>query len=218
VSNTLDDQEARYRAVIDRRASDAYYPPVAIERTEGYVMAICANGHRWGSTRPEDGCHQCREAHRFRLKGRTECEVDGCDNLVTCRDEMWDTGMRKCELHWTRDGGYVAGPICLDEEVTVLGQYNPRNRWNGWLMPSIDAWSVEQVLAALNSDHDYYLDYGYDHEWLEDGSLKLIERQWLQEDPDNYQPEILRPDEDGLYSLGAGSWVWSEDTENDEEE
>lgn len=210
MSNTLEEQEARYRAVIAERAVEGYYPPVATERTEHYVLAVCANGHRWGSIRPEDGCPQCREIHMFRLKGRTECEEDGCDRLVTCRDDMWEAGMRKCQLHWTQDGGYVAGPICLDEYVTVQGQYNPRNLWNGWLMPHIDAWSVEKVMRAFE---DTDTDTGYDWEWQEDGSLQVIDRQWRLEDPEFFQPEILQPDEDGLYALGAGSWTWSDDTE-----
>lgn len=203
---TPDEQEAEYREAV-ATAREAYYPPVVVERDGDVVWMVCANGHRWGSSGPLAGCPRCRENHRFRAMGRTECEEDGCNELVTCREDAWQAGVRKCQMHWTEEGGYVAGPVCLDTLVTVMGQYNPRDRWNGWLMPAIDAWSVEEVLSKFADD----MDYGYEWEWLEDGSLKLIERQWRDEDPEHFQPDILHPDEDGLYGLGAGSWTWSED-------
>ena len=205
----LDEQEARYREYVELYANSAFYPGVTVVREHGAVWMVCANGHRFGTAVPESGCPRCQEDHRYRAMGRGECEVPGCHELVKCRQDAWDSGeIRKCKEHWTDEGEYVAGPVCLDELVTVLGQYNPRNRWNGWLMPAIDAWSVEEVLAKFADD----MDYGYEWEWLDDGSLKLIERQWRDEDPD-YVPEILTPDEDGLYALGAGSWTWSENEE-----
>jgi hypothetical protein len=103
---------------------------------------------------------------------------------------------------------YAAGPICIDELVTVLGQYDPEIRWNGWLCPRIDAGAVEEVMRALASEPSDQ--YAPTHGWRQDGALVLIE--W---DGEDSYVEILEPDEDGLYSLGAHSWVWSVDSEAD---
>lgn len=101
----------------------------------------------------------------------------------------------------------VSGPVRLDETVSVLAQYSPSVRWNGWLIPSMDAWSVETVLTAVNEPFGGDTTNGYEWEWLDDGSLQLTER-LHDEEPDT---QILHPDEDELYSLGAYSWTWSED-------
>ena len=103
------------------------------------------------------------------------------------------------------------GPICLDELVTVLAQYDPRQRWNGFLCPRMDALAVVTVIEAMHAD---YADAPFDHlpptiDWSDDGTLLVTE----------YDGETaagtdrLTPDEDGLYALGAHCWVWSEDTE-----
>lgn len=101
---------------------------------------------------------------------------------------------------------YTTGPICLDEVITVLGVYSDAHRWNGWLTPSIDAWSVEAVMAALQVD-------GYDqtptHEWDENGDLVVIEN-----DGAVTYRETLQADADGLYALGAYGWCWSKDSDD----
>lgn len=182
---------------------EALYPPVdTITEDDGFVWQICANGHKFATSRKPPSCHTCEEDAKFEAMGRPECTEDGCHTIVKCSERAWDAGVRKCELHWIDEGGWTAGPICLDEYVTVLGQYMDRNRWNGWLMPQIDAYSVEMVKAALDSDDD-----NYRYEWQDDLSLKVTNV----EDPE--YPEILHPNEDGLYALGAGSWTWSEDTD-----
>lgn len=104
------------------------------------------------------------------------------------------------------ESGYTAGPISIDEGPTVLAQYHERERWNGWLCPRIDAISAVAVLDWLN---EVGPEYGYDYDFDAAGSLILTDRQYRDEDPD-YVPEELPADADGLYSLGAYSWVWSE--------
>lgn len=105
-----------------------------------------------------------------------------------------------------RPDEYIAEPICIDELVTVMGQHNPRVRWNGWLCPRIDAWSCVKVIEAIAREHDDGNQPGPTFEWDDDGNLIVTEY-----DGDTAYPETLPPDEDGLYSLGAWSWVWSRD-------
>ena len=106
---------------------------------------------------------------------------------------------------------YTSGPVCIDDLITVMGQFDPRDRWNGWLCPRIDALSAVLVLEAIENDpmNDGY--YGYDWTFDDAGSLVIEDRQYRTEYPDDFKPEILSPDEDGLYSLGAYGWCWSED-------
>lgn len=115
---------------------------------------------------------------------------------------------------------YTSGPVCLDEIVTVIGQYDPENRWNGWLNPYIDAWSVQETLTAINASYGGDADtYGYDWVWEDDGTLTLTERQWRDEAAERgetYEPQSIGPDEDGLYGIGYYGWTWSEDHTYDE--
>lgn len=92
---------------------------------------------------------------------------------------------------------HVAGPVSIDGFVTVLGQYDPTDRWNGWINPRIDPLAVEQVLLALATDP--MTEDAPRHEWLEHGELFLR---------DSHGSWHVYPDEDGLYALGAYSWVW----------
>lgn len=113
-------------------------------------------------------------------------------------------------------GDYHAGPVCLDEMVTVFGQYDPENRWNGWLNPYIDAWSVELTLTRLNESYGDDADtYGYDWTWDDEGALVLTSRQLLEEAQNDEQrghaTEVIAPNDDGLYGLGYYGWTWSED-------
>lgn len=106
---------------------------------------------------------------------------------------------------------WAAGPVCIDELVTVLAQYPTDVRWNGFLCPFMDPVAVNEVMAALQRDPGDQP--SPTHEWRDDGVLIVTEY-----DGDDAYPEELRPDEDGLYSLGAYSWVWSEDPESTEKE
>lgn len=98
---------------------------------------------------------------------------------------------------------WASGPIAIDEGPTVMGQYPTNFRWNGWLCPHIDPLSVEQVMAWLGEMEEDQP--SPTHEWREDGALLLTEYDGL----DAYT-EVLEPDADGLYALGAYAWVWSE--------
>lgn len=109
------------------------------------------------------------------------------------------------------DVGWTVGPICLDELVTVMAQYPAFHTWNGWLTPRMDAAAVEKVMAAFEDD-PYAADKPPTHEWVGD-VLHLTEY----DDADPYV-EVMVPDEDGLYALGAYSWCWSPDPETTEEE
>lgn len=95
-----------------------------------------------------------------------------------------------------------------DIETRVLAQYPYDVRWNGFLIPALDAWSVVKVLTYVDTVADH--DGGWDWDWREDGALVLIDRQWRTEDPEGFQPEVLEPSPEGLYPLGAYGWVWSE--------
>ncbi|GEP32751.1 hypothetical protein NSZ01_05190 [Nocardioides szechwanensis] len=103
------------------------------------------------------------------------------------------------------------GRVCLDETVSVGGQWDERVRWNGWLCPVIDAWSVVLVADRLNDGAD---DGAVRIDWTEDGALVLTDVLYAEEDPAHYRPEILPADEDGLYAMGAYGWIWSEDTDS----
>jgi len=100
----------------------------------------------------------------------------------------------------------TVGPVCLDEYLTVLAQYDPTLRWNGWLgSPRFDAWTVEFVLALIEGDGP---DADTSHEWIEGGLLRLVA-----DIGDGPMAEILHPDADGLYALGAYGWVWAQDSQ-----
>jgi hypothetical protein len=103
----------------------------------------------------------------------------------------------------------TTGPVCLDELVSVLAEYDPDNRWNGWLAsPWLDALSVVQVLDAINADAP---ECGYDYTFSDDGILILVDRQAAYENPDGYDGEDVAVNSDGLYALGSHGWIWSED-------
>ncbi|MFH7324847.1 hypothetical protein [Aeromicrobium sp. JJY06] len=98
----------------------------------------------------------------------------------------------------------MTGPVCLDELVTVTATYDPDVRWNGFLCPRMDREAVETVMAAFR-EYDGETDpEPPSHRW-DGGALFVTEH-----DGDDQYTEILHPDDDGLYALGARAWVWSE--------
>lgn len=103
---------------------------------------------------------------------------------------------------------FEAGPVCLDEMVTVMGQYDPRNRWNGWLCPRMDAHAVETVMGAFAkaAEEDPAIENTYSHSWGQGGCLIVVETF----DGEEYTDTVV-PDEDGLYDLGSHAWTWSAD-------
>lgn len=203
------------REIISALEGGAFYPPVAITDKYGPPMVVCANGHAWGSIDYTKGCPRCLEAHAFRLKGRTECIVEGCDELVTCSDTLWERGNRMCRHHWTEDAGFTVGPVSVDESMAALAQYNPRNRWNGWLAdPRFDTYSVEAILKNINEAYGDTPYYRWD--WEErDGEMVLVMVTFDYDVDGSIAEEYTEeyhPDEDGLYTFGNG-WVWYEDDE-----
>lgn len=96
---------------------------------------------------------------------------------------------------------YTVGLVTLDGMVTALAEYDPDDRWNGWLCPSFDALVAVGILEALaaHSPHDppHWFDFI-------DGVLNVCDRY----DEHGYIEEYP-PDSDGLYPLGAYGWVWS---------
>lgn len=99
------------------------------------------------------------------------------------------------------------GPVCLDELVTVEAIYDPRERWNGFLCPRMDREAVEAVMAAFRQNDGQTDQRPPTHRW--DGDVLTV----TEYDGDDEYPETLEPDADGLYALGARSWVWTEDDE-----
>ncbi|MDN5892876.1 MAG: hypothetical protein L0H93_02520 [Nocardioides sp.] len=106
-----------------------------------------------------------------------------------------------------------AGPVDLDGLGGLggrwLAQYDPTHRWNGWIAcPAFDAYTVVDILEAINRDSPD----GDLNRWCfaDDGTLALVEVAAEAEDPTTYRPEVIAPDDDGLYRIGASGWVWSE--------
>ena len=110
------------------------------------------------------------------------------------------------------DPEWKAGPVTVSGP-TVIAQYDYNYRWNGWLCPVFDPWSIELILNDIKSDQEYWQDYGVEWEWREDGALVLTERQAREEATEEYpfHPEVVMPDEDGLYDLFSYNWCWYED-------
>lgn len=97
------------------------------------------------------------------------------------------------------------GPVCLDDFLSVLAEYDPTSRWNGWLAaPRLDAHGVQFVLTLLSADESTDPADRITWDWREDGALVMRDGQ---ED----EPVVELPNTDGLYALGAFGWVWSED-------
>jgi hypothetical protein len=103
---------------------------------------------------------------------------------------------------------FIVGFVSLDgQPPAVLGQYDEFERWNGWLCPWLDPLAVVAVIDVLNNNANDEVELEYRYDWRDDGALLLTDRQ--NEDEDGYEPQVLLPDSDGLYQLGAESWVWS---------
>lgn len=207
-ANEWADMRARYEKVVEGFRGTAHYPPVRVVTLDGYPLYECANGHQYGTGPGVDAeCFRCRELHNHRVAGRPECIEDRCHNLVTCSDRAFEAGVRRCRMHHETmlANQHHAGPVCLDEFVTVMGQYSDQ-RWNGWLCPQLDAVAINRVIEAFAADEDTFR-----FEWLgdDDLSLKVIDTHLGE---DEVYEEILTPDEDGLYALGSFGWTWSEDT------
>jgi hypothetical protein len=89
--------------------------------------------------------------------------------------------------------------------------FMPGVRWNGWIgFPYFDAFTTVEILEFVSDPEAGGDDYGYDWTFEDDGTLVIEDRQYRAEDPEHFEPERIEPDEDGLYSLGAYGWVWSE--------
>lgn len=101
----------------------------------------------------------------------------------------------------------AVGPVCLDELVTVLAEYPTDHRWNGWILPGLDAWSVVKVAEALTEAYADTSERAPEIAWV-DGDLVVTEY-----DGDEAYAETIHPNGDGLYGLGAYAWTWSVDHE-----
>lgn len=108
---------------------------------------------------------------------------------------------------------WTVGPVDLagigPNDHDWLAQFQPAHRWNGWIgFPYFDALTAVEILDFVNDGNDDY--YGTDWYFDAEGNLVLEDRQFRTEYPEDFAPEVIAPDEDGLYSVGAYSWVWSE--------
>lgn len=197
----MSDERELYESIVTAMDDTAMYPPVRVVEVDGLVWLECAQGHHWGTRTPGE-CPTCRKNHDFRAAGRPECTYDGCHNVVTCSDRAFEGGVRTCEMHWSREAAndLTSGPVSIDDTFEFFAQY-PRLRWNGWVMPSFDAWSVQQIIETLAMDQPEY----YRLTWRDDLSLEFT-----QLDGEDEYTDIIEPDEDGLYAVGAGSWTWQE--------
>lgn len=117
--------------------------------------------------------------------------------------------------------GYVSfDSLPQGDEPAVLAQYDPAERWNGFVCPHMDALSAVTVLDWIGSDHEYGVTYDFvpgDYEDVDEfGQYVLLVTDIQYSDPescdyqDDYEPERIAPDADGLYALGAYAWTWTE--------
>ena len=117
---------------------------------------------------------------------------------------------------------YDTTPVCLDELVTVWGEYDTRTHWNGFLCPRLDAWACERVLDALDAAYRHSgEEVSITHEWADDGTLVIHETYGPDTDTpgeDAWSTDYLTPNDDGLYALGAYGWTWSADEDDGAED
>lgn len=80
--------------------------------------------------------------------------------------------------------------------------------WNGAACPRFTKPVAEQIMAAITARNSQP---GYeDNQRLEwDGDV-IVETNPAYADQQNYPPERIEPDEDGMYPIGFCSWTWSE--------
>ena len=74
--------------------------------------------------------------------------------------------------------------------------YTYENYWNGWSCPSFEKKVVISILEQMKKFDK--LEYHF----VNDTLIYKLEN--------DEEEETLNPNEDGLYSLGAWSWCWSE--------
>ena len=89
-------------------------------------------------------------------------------------------------------------------EKSYNGEILNETRWNGWVCPRFTREVAEQYVAdhmALNvlTDDDPRLVW--------EGDTIVIKHHPSSE----WDDEIIEPDADGMYAIGAFSWCWSED-------
>lgn len=73
----------------------------------------------------------------------------------------------------------------------------PDQNWNGWALPAFTREVAEEVVKWINTDSG-----GLNAEWQKDA---IVIR-----DPDRPdEPEIVEPDDNNRYWIGAFSWTWS---------
>ena len=106
---------------------------------------------------------------------------------------------------------FITGLVNIDgdPEGAVLAQYDPDQRWNGWLCPAFDLYTVIEFIDRSNAHVGDPEDDSYLHYRFEGDALLVAFPVYLAEDPDNAW-ERVEPDSDGLYWLGAWGWCWSE--------
>mgnify|MGYP001109713072 CR=1 FL=1 len=106
-----------------------------------------------------------------------------------------------------------AAPARTDNALVTVdgaGQFpawvNPRERWNGWLVPRFTKATADQLMAWLNAEHEQ-VGKGSDRaEW--DGEVWVHHSPMYEDDP-GYRPERLQPgQQDGRYPIGGYSWCW----------
>lgn len=99
----------------------------------------------------------------------------------------------------------TVGPVTFDDELVVLAEFDPDERWNGWLCPAFDAYTVVAVLGHIVSAElgEVAFDWTFAGE-----DLILTDRRTLAEQGVGYEPAVVAPTPDGLYPLGARAWCW----------
>jgi hypothetical protein len=94
--------------------------------------------------------------------------------------------------------GKVAGDWAEAEYEALIADH----RWNGWAVPRFSRQVVDQIISGINADTEDAGEGPYLY-WTTSGSLVI-------DTNEGEEVEVLDPDPEGLYPLGAWAWCWYE--------
>ena len=90
--------------------------------------------------------------------------------------------------------------------IAVLAEYDPRERWNGWLCPRLDPYAAVTVLIGLERLQPGTIGWTFGL----DGLLLVIDLEYVAfGEALDASTNLYTPDADGLYSLGSFAWTWA---------
>lgn len=103
--------------------------------------------------------------------------------------------------------GQVTVGLVQVADRTVLAEYSPTERWNGFLCPRLDALAAVTVLDRLAVLQPGTLAWTF----APDATLIVINLDYVAAGDDlEGCVDVYPTDSDGLYALGAWGWTWQE--------